>query len=144
MNKLWIPNHFRALFRAKRSGPIGIFEGVKEGIRSLRVHPLPATLGEKKRWGLEDVLALRVNRDNRILYGVREIEGAPVVALFRVCSHEQYREPENLTASESAFFSQTAELVLQQTAESEQVARKIESSAPTGQRVRVDPRRMYR
>jgi hypothetical protein len=119
MNPLWITGTFRSGYKQKRAAPEKILDGVREGIRKLRSSSIPESLGEKKRGGLGETRAYRINLENRILYGVRRVNETAIVALFRVCDHPTVYQGAELTTAEGEFFTQVGTVVLAQTTESE-------------------------
>ena len=144
MNRLWITPTFRTGYKAKRSAPPAIFGRVREGILQLRCHPIPGSLGPRKKGGLSETHAWTINLENRILYGVREVEGVTVVALLRVCDHRAaYQEPE-LSPAERAFFSQVGSVVLGQTTESESWLASREEPTPPRRSRTAYQSEMYR
>jgi hypothetical protein len=110
MNKLRITSTFRRGYANKKKAPRAVLEGVKDGIRELRASPTPEALGEKKHGGLDNTRGYRINLSNRILYGVRHVDGVTVVALLRVCDHRVYIG--ELSPSERTFFSQPEQELL--------------------------------
>ncbi len=119
MNRLWITATFRSGYKQERAAPEKVLGGVREGIRQLRSSPIPESLGEKKKDGLSETRSFRINLENRILYGVRRVEGVTVVALLRVCDHPAVYQVADLTMAEAEFFTQVGATVLAQTTESE-------------------------
>jgi hypothetical protein len=119
MNRLWITGTFKAGYQTKRAAPAALFNAVREGITKLRHHPIPESLGSKKKGGLSLVRGYKINLENRILFGVRDVDGTKVVALLRVCDHPTVYQQSELSPAEMAFFTQVGSAVLAQTVESE-------------------------
>lgn len=83
-------SEFVRLYKHKlKRSPKYIIEAIDARIKELANADDPKALGEKKNGQLDNMYALKLNSDSRILYIVLKEEGETVVELVRVCNHKQ-------------------------------------------------------
>lgn len=90
VNTIRPTSEFKRLYRHKlKHDPPYLVKAIDDSINELARAKDPKAMGEKKNGNLDNMYAIRLNRDSRILYLVNREDGKTVVELVRVCNHKQ-------------------------------------------------------
>ena len=90
VNTIRLTSEFEKLYKRKlKQSPHYLIENIDARISELAKVEDPKAIGEKKNGQLNNMYAIRLNRDSRILYIVRTEKQEIIVELVRVCNHKQ-------------------------------------------------------
>ena len=89
VNTIRPTSEFKRLYKHKlKHDPPYLVKAIDDSINELARAKDPKAMGEKNG-NLDNMYAIRLNRDSRSLYLVNREDGKTVVELVRVCNHKQ-------------------------------------------------------
>jgi|GEM_PF-3562716 hypothetical protein len=77
------------LEESRKKAPTELIGKIENAILTLRENPIPESLGTAKKGPLVGLFAYELDRENRLLYGVRRTGNECTVLLLRVCSQKE-------------------------------------------------------